>query len=138
MNSATAGNSSVTLGWSARRQRWLRDHRLQGLPRDLGGGETLLTTVGVVTGYTDSTAVNGVTYFYKVSALNAVGEGVLSNERSATPSAPATVPGAPTLNSATAGNSSVALGWSAPARTVVRRSRPTGSTVAPRPVASRC
>ena len=47
--------------------------------------------------------------------MNSVGEGARSNERSATPAAPATAPGAPTLNSATAGNGSVALAWSAPA-----------------------
>jgi hypothetical protein len=37
--------------------------------------------------YTDSTAVGGTTYFYKVTAVNALGQSVLSNERSATPSA---------------------------------------------------
>ena len=54
---------------------------------------------------TDS-AANGTTYYYTVSALNTVGEGAKSNERSATPAAPATAPGAPTLDSATAGNGS--------------------------------
>ncbi len=46
------------------------------------GGETLLTQVGNVTSYTDSTATNGTTYFYKVSAVNSVGEGPLSSELS--------------------------------------------------------
>ena len=32
------------------------------------GGETLLTQLGNVTAYTDATAVNGTTYFYKVAA----------------------------------------------------------------------
>jgi predicted phage tail protein len=79
------------------------------------GGETLLTTLGNVTGWTDGTAVNGTTYYYKVSAVNSVGEGGSSNEMNATPAAPATVPGVPSLTSATAGNGSVVLGWSAPA-----------------------
>ena len=39
------------------------------------GAETLLTQVGNVTSYTDSTVTNGTTYFYEVSAVNAVGEG---------------------------------------------------------------
>src|SRR6185436_3982913 len=78
------------------------------------GGETLLTTLGNVTSYTDA-ASNGTTYYYQVTALNSVGESARSNERSATPAAPATVPGAATLTSATAGNASVALAWSAPA-----------------------
>src|SRR5262249_14093942 len=58
---------------------------------------------------------NGTTYYYKVSAVNGVGEGALSGERSAMPQASATVPGAPTLNSASPGNTQVTLAWSAPA-----------------------
>ena len=38
------------------------------------GGETLLTQVGNVTSYTDASVTNGTTYYYKVSAVNAVGE----------------------------------------------------------------
>ena len=79
------------------------------------GGETLLTTLGTATSYLDTSVLNGTTYYYQVSAINAVGEGPRSTERSATPLAPATAPGAPTLNSATAGNGSVSLAWSAPA-----------------------
>ena len=51
------------------------------------GGETLLTQVGNQTSYTDNTVTNGTTYFYEVSAVNSVGEGAVSNERSATPAA---------------------------------------------------
>ena len=51
-----------------------------------------------MTGWTDSPVANGTTYYYQVSAVNSVGEGALSNERSATPVAPATAPGAPTLD----------------------------------------
>ena len=47
--------------------------------------ETLLTTLGNVTGFDDTAVSNGTTYYYKVSAVNSVGEGALSNERSATP-----------------------------------------------------
>ena len=63
------------------------------------------------TSYRDSGVTNGVTYYYKVVAINAVGFSGQSNERSATP---ATTPGAPTLNSATAGVGYVDLAWSAP------------------------
>ena len=48
-------------------------------------GETLLATVGNITSYDDSGLTNGATYYYKVSAVNAIGEGLLSNEVSATP-----------------------------------------------------
>src|SRR5262249_30623721 len=46
--------------------------------------------------------------------VNTAGEGSRSNERSATPGSTVTAPGAPTLNSATAANGSVALSWTAP------------------------
>jgi hypothetical protein len=49
------------------------------------GAETLLTQLGNVTSYTDTAVTNGTTYYYQVSAVNSVGEGALSNERSAMP-----------------------------------------------------
>ena len=77
------------------------------------------------TRYTDTTVTNGTLYYYKVSAVNAVGEGGFSEERSVTPLA---VPGAPTLNTAVAGYSTRrSSSWSAPssnggaAVTVVQR-----------------
>src|SRR5262249_19781473 len=105
--------SSVALSWSA--------------PASVGGGpitgykvyrstssgtETLLTTLGNVTSYGDATAANGTTYYYQVTAVNGFGESAKSNELNATP---ATVPGAPTLNTATGGLTSIALAWSPPA-----------------------
>jgi LPXTG-motif cell wall-anchored protein len=47
----------------------------------------LLTTIGNVTTYTDDEVVNGQTYWYKVSAVNAVGEGAMTGTESATPTA---------------------------------------------------
>ena len=81
------------------------------------GAASLLTTVGLVTSYTDASVSNGTTYYYQVAAVNAVDTGPGSNERSATPTPPPppTAPGAPNLTSATAGNASVALSWTAPA-----------------------
>lgn len=49
------------------------------------GRETLLATVGNVTSYADTTAPNGKTAYYQVSAVNRVGEGARSNELSAKP-----------------------------------------------------
>ncbi len=81
------------------------------------GAASLLTTVGLVTSYTDASVSNGTTYYYQVAAVNAVDTGPGSNERSATPTPPPppTAPGAPNLTAANAGNASVALSWTAPA-----------------------
>jgi fibronectin type 3 domain-containing protein len=115
LGSATPGSSSVALSWSAPGSNGGATITNYKVYRGTSSGtETLLTTVGNLTSFTDTSAVNGTMYFYKVSAVNSVGESGQSNELSATPSAPATVPGAPTMSSATPGNGSVALRWSAP------------------------
>jgi hypothetical protein len=46
------------------------------------GAETLLATVGAVTSYTDTGVSKAKTYWYRVGAVNAAGEGALSNELS--------------------------------------------------------
>ncbi len=52
------------------------------------GGETLYSTLGnVLTVVNTKNIVNGVTYYYKIAAYNVVGQGPLSNELKATPSA---------------------------------------------------
>ena len=111
----SAGNGSVALAWSAPSSDG--GAAITGYKVYRGTVERqrdALATLGAVTSYTDTSVTNGTTYYYQVTAVNAVGEGARSSERSATPAAPATAPGAPTLNSATAGNGSVALAWSAP------------------------
>ncbi|OPX65580.1 MAG: Fibronectin type III domain protein [Methanomassiliicoccales archaeon PtaB.Bin215] len=85
---ADAGNGTVVLTWDA--------------PSNTGGSPitgykiyrgtsaatlTLLATVGLVTEYTDDTVTNGQTYYYKVSAVNAIGEGAMSELDEATPTA---------------------------------------------------
>ena len=111
-------------------QRRLRPHRLPRLSRHLPGSGVPIATLGTLTSYTDSTALNGTTYYYQVSALNAVGEGSRSNERSATPTAPATAPGPPP-HPATAGNGTVTLTWTPPASNGGPPSPATASTAAP-------
>jgi subtilisin len=113
LNSATAGNASVALAWSA--------------PSSNGGatitsykiyrGGSLLVTVGNVTSYTDTGLTNGTTYSYRVSAVNSAGEGPQSNQLSATPSdVGATVPSAPqNLTAAPARGKGIQLNWDTPA-----------------------
>ena len=65
-----------------------------------------------MTGYTDTTVTNGTTYFYQVTARNAVGEGSRSAEASAKP---ATVPGVPrNVTAAMNATKGVTLTWAAP------------------------
>lgn len=80
------------------------------------GAETLLTTVGNVTSWDDS--VPAGTYYYKVSAVNAVGGGSTSDEASATATAPPApiAPSAPqNLSASPANGRGVQLSWSVPA-----------------------
>jgi len=56
------------------------------------------------TSYMATGLSNGTTYYFTVKAINAIGHSAASNEASTTP---ATVPGAPTSVSATAGNGQV-------------------------------
>jgi hypothetical protein len=75
--------------------------------------------VGLGTTYTDTTNVtNGTTYYYQVRALNGVGPGPLSNERSATPTAPpptVTRTGGTVSTFGSANSSSGSLAFSLPA-----------------------
>ena len=110
---ATASNAQVALAWLAPSNNGgfpITGYRVYR--GTTSGGETLLASPGNVLNYTNVGLTNGVTYYYKISALNSKGESALSNERSATPR---TIPSAPQNLVATEGDSSVTLTWSAPA-----------------------
>ena len=49
------------------------------------GTETLYQKLGVETKYSDDNVAAGTTYYYKVTAVNAIGESAASNEDSAKP-----------------------------------------------------
>jgi len=109
---ATRGNAQVVLTWTAPPNGGSAITSYRIYRGTSAGTETLLTTVGNVLTYTDTGRTNGTTYWYQVSAVNAVGEGARSAEKSATP---ATVPGAPRNVAAKAANPhGVALSWQAP------------------------
>jgi fibronectin type 3 domain-containing protein len=82
-----------------------------------GGEKPLLESVPADSlAFTDSTVTNGQTYYYYVTAVNAIGESDPSNEVSATPSSAPTVPDAVQNLRAEAGDSRVTLTWSPPER----------------------
>jgi len=77
------------------------------------GGEALLTSVGAVNSFDDTGVSNGTTYYYRLSAVNAKGEGDTSNEISLKPAFSA-VPSAPQRLKAMAKQGGVLLTWSTP------------------------
>ena len=108
--SATASNASATVSWSA--------------PASSGGSAITSYTVrsasgvvATVNGDTLSTTVtgltNGTSYAFTVTATNAAGNSPASAPSNAV--VPATVPGAPTAVTATAGNATATVSWTAPA-----------------------
>jgi outer membrane protein assembly factor BamB len=110
---ATAGNAQVSLSWSPSSGTAPITYNLwRGTAT---GGETLLTSGLSATGYVDNGVTNGTTYYYEVTATNVAGTSGFSGEASATPTATATVPGAPTgLVAARAVRQGIALTWNAP------------------------
>ena len=80
-----AGNGQVTLSWTGS-----SGATSYNVYRGTTSGQEALLHSGVSgTSYTDSTAANGTTYFYEVTAVNSVGESGKSNEVSAKPTATA-------------------------------------------------
>jgi PKD repeat protein len=88
---ATPGNAQVTLHWTAPTNNGgvnITGYRVYR--GTTSGGETLVTTggcsgLGNVLTCVDTGLTGGRTYYYEVSAVNAIGEGTRSNEVSATP-----------------------------------------------------
>ncbi|MHB8604797.1 MAG: fibronectin type III domain-containing protein [Thermoplasmatota archaeon] len=113
---ASGGNAQVSLSWGAAATNGaaITDYKIYRATAS--GSETYIShTGGANTSYADKGLTNGQAYFYKVSAVNSVGEGPLSNEANATPTQTVTVPGAPTSLTAAGGNARVNLTWTAPA-----------------------
>jgi fibronectin type 3 domain-containing protein len=103
---ATPGNASVALFWS----------EAQGadsytVKRATTSGGPYGTLAGGLTqpNYSDTSATNGTTYYYVVTATNLGGESEASPEAAATPVAP---PVAPAGLAATSGDATAELAWS--------------------------
>ena len=83
---ATAGTAKVTLKWSSPASDGGANVTNYRIYRGTtSGGETLLVTVGTNTNFVDTTVIKGTRYFYKITAVNPLGEGPTSVEVSAVP-----------------------------------------------------
>jgi hypothetical protein len=114
--SATAGNGSATLSWTAPSNGGSAITSYTVTPYIGSAAQTPVTVSGsppatqtTVTGLT-----NGTSYTFTVSATNGVGTGQPSAPSNAVTPSPPTVPGTPTGVSATAGNGSATVSWTAP------------------------
>lgn len=106
------GNSYVNLAWDPPNSDGGAQVTNYRIYRDLApGGSTILVEVGEVLFYDDTSVTNGVTYYYRVSAVNSAGEGPYSDEVSGKPVGP---PTAPRNLQATLGDQEVALSWDKP------------------------
>ncbi|WP_179198488.1 glycoside hydrolase family 6 protein [Paenibacillus amylolyticus] len=107
---ASAGNSQVSLTWTAS-----TGATSYSVKRALSASGPFTTVAANVSGtsYSNTGLINGTTYYYVVTATNAVGESVNSATATATPVAGVTAPAVPTALTATAGNAQVSLTWTA-------------------------
>jgi xyloglucan-specific exo-beta-1,4-glucanase len=107
---ATAGNNQVTVSWAA-----VAGATSYNVYRSTTAGQQG-ARVGTSTtlSYVDTTAVNGTTYLYQVTAVNAGGESLPSTQSSGvTPILPVVIPAAPTGVIATRDQVRVTVTWTA-------------------------
>ncbi|MFX0015903.1 MAG: DOMON domain-containing protein [Candidatus Hermodarchaeota archaeon] len=109
---ATPGNESVTLNWSSP----LDDGNLDIFrfnvyrSRDNTSNYALIGINTSTTGYFDTSVINGVRYFYVVTAENSKGESIESNEIKLIPGTPS-----PPLNlNLTSDTTQIILNWNVP------------------------
>ncbi|MDR3442429.1 MAG: fibronectin type III domain-containing protein, partial [Legionella sp.] len=106
---ATAGNTEATVNWTAPSDGGSPITSYTVTPTPADGACTISGATAHCTGLT-----NGTSYTFAIYASNALGNGPSANSNAVTPSVPATVPGAPTGVTATAGNTEAAVSWTAP------------------------
>jgi hypothetical protein len=116
---ATAGNQSAVVSWTAPANNGSPITSYTVTPYIGSAAQTALATTIAGNPPATSTTVtglaNGTAYTFTVTATNGVGTGPASAASAAvTPAAP-TVPAAPTGVTATAGNASATVSWTAPA-----------------------
>lgn len=93
---ATSGNAQAVLNWTAPANNGSAVTSYKVYQGTTSGGETLLGSggcsgLGNVLTCTDASLTNGTTYYYKVAAVNAIGEGSQSSETNTVPGYPYTI-----------------------------------------------
>ena len=114
---ATPGDSTAILAWTAPASNGGLAIIGYNLYEGTAPGDESTTPVNGTVRVTGTTAsvtglTNGNLYYFVVKAVNAKGQSSASNEASVTPTN--TPPGAPTVLTATPGDTSVSLKWTAP------------------------
>lgn len=118
LTATTASSSQINLSWTAPFSGGsnITSYKVErSTTSSTAGFAALATTDDTVRTYNNTGLTKYTTYWYRVAAVNAVGQSGWSIVKSATTSA--TVPGAPTGLTATPGVTSVALSWTAPTDT---------------------
>lgn len=109
---ATAGNAQVLLEWSVPGSDGGSPVTSYNLYRSLtSGGTYALIASPSAPPYLDATLTNGQTYWYKLRAVNPIGEG---DQAGPVASTPATVPTAPEHLTAVGDVNRISLSWQAP------------------------
>ena len=113
---ATAGDTSVSLSWSAPFNGGspITDYIIEYKNSSSTTYTIFNDGISTVTSASASSLSNGVSYNFRISALNSAGAGVTSSIITATPVATASRPTQITNVTASSGDSSVVLSWSAP------------------------
>ena len=108
---ATPGDNQVSLSWTTS-----SGATSYNVKRSTTSGGPYTIIAGLTSAaFTDTTAVNGTTYYYVVSAVGSCGESANSAQVSATPSAPAGPPAPTGLTATPVGKKKINLSWTASA-----------------------
>ncbi len=113
IGTGTAGSTSASIAFSAPATNG--GANITSYTASCTGGGATRTATGTASPVTVTGLATGVTYLCSVTAANAVGNSAASAAVSVTTAAAVTVPGAPTIGVATAGNASASIAFTAPA-----------------------
>jgi uncharacterized repeat protein (TIGR01451 family) len=109
---ATAGITSATVTWAAPAANGSPITGYAVTPYLNGTAQTAQTYSSTATTQTLTGLTAGASYTFTVAAVNAIGTGAASPQSNAV--VPYTLPGAPTIGSASAGDSAATVTWTAP------------------------